>query len=56
MTHKTEWQAIEVGGQNRSASGVTEGPDGDFTAVADSAQAELGAQLGGRWLLLPDES
>lgn len=51
----TEWDAVELGGQNRSASGVTEGPDGDFTAVADSAEAELSAQFGGRWAVLGDE-
>jgi hypothetical protein len=53
---RTEWDAMELGGQNRSASGATEGPDADFTAVADSAEAELSAQLGGRWVVLPDES
>jgi hypothetical protein len=53
---RTEWDAMELGGQNRSASGVTEGPDTDFTAVADSAEAELSAQFGGRWAVVPDES
>ncbi len=52
---RTEWEAMEIGGRNRSASGVTEGPDNDFTAVADSAEAQLGAQLGGRWVVLGDE-
>jgi hypothetical protein len=46
---------MELGGQNRSASGVTEGPDTDFTAVADSAEAELSAQFGGSWAVLGEE-